>query len=56
LKKLKQKIKELEAKVKEFEKKYVDTKMLLSRAQMQNHDLEREVWELKNKLNHQSKS
>jgi len=47
---LKQKIKEQEIKTKEYEKKYVDTKMLLSRAQMQIHDLQREVWELKSKL------
>lgn len=45
------KIKDLKTQLKEYQNKYVETKMLLSRVQMQNADLQREVWELKHKLN-----
>ena len=48
---LKKKVKELNSEVKDWESKYQDLKMLLSKVQAQNTDLQKEVWELKAKLN-----
>lgn len=48
----KHKLKEWKKAAKEWENKYIETKKLLSRVEMQNADLQREVWELKQKLKH----
>jgi len=47
---LKNQVKELDGKVKEYEYKYIQTKMVLSRTQADNLELQKQVQELRRKL------